>query len=158
MNFKLKWKLHLCQIKMKLMNRHNAVSIIKNLIWNISLIINRQKYIVIEKSMLIHEVVVWYTSSEIKNNRKKIIFKLKIIQKKALRRLADVYKIIATKILKIEIYVFFINIHLKKLLQNSIININARRLINAVKTAMQRIKKNLMLKRKQKSKLQMISL
>ena len=36
---------------------------------------------------------------------------------------------------------------MKRLLQNSIININAKRLINAVKTTMQRIKKILMLKK-----------
>ena len=100
----------------------------------------------------------WYTPSEVKNNRKKITFKLKIIQKRVLRRLVDVYKIIATKTLKIEIYVLFINIHLKRLLQNSIINMNAKRSINAVETTVQRIKRNLMLKKKWKSKLQMILL
>ena len=63
-----------------------------------------------------------------------------------------------TKTLKIEIYILFINIHLKKLLQSSIINMNAKRLINAVKTTMQHIKKNLMSKRKRKLKLRMISL
>ena len=140
------------------MNRHNAVNIIKNLIWNISLAINRQKYIVIKKSMLIYKIAIWYTSSEIKDSRKKIIFKLKVIQEKALRRFIDVYKIIATKTLKIKIYVFFINIHLKRLLQNLIINMNARRSISAIETTMQHIKKNLMSKRKRKSKLRMILL
>ena len=140
------------------MNRHNAVNMIKDSIWDISFAISRQKYIVIEKSILIHEIVIWYTSSEIKGNRKKIIFKLKVIQEKALRRFIEVYKITATKTLKIEIYVSFINIHLKKLLQNSIINMNVRRSISAIETAMQRIRKNLMLKKKRKSKLRMISL
>ena len=102
--------------------------------------------------MLIHEVVVWYTSSEIKNNRKKIIFKLKVIQKRVLRRFIDVYKTIATKTLKVEIHVSFINIHLKKLLQSSIINMNAKRSINAIETAMQHIKRNLMSKKKTKVK------
>ena len=92
-------------------------------------------------------------SSEIKNNRKKIIFKLKVIQERILRRLIEIYKITATKTLKIKIYVFFINIHLKRLLQNLIINMNAKRLINAVETTMQRIRKNLMSKKKRKSKL-----
>ena len=139
LNFKLRWKPHLRQMKAKLMNKHNAVNMIENSIWNISFAINKQKYIVIEKSMLIHEIVVWYTSFEVKNNRKKIIFKLKIIQERILRRFIEVYKITTTKTLKIETYVSFINIHLKKLLQNSIVNMNAKRLINAVETAMQRI-------------------
>ena len=140
------------------MSRYNAINIIKNFIWNMSLAINKQKYIIIEKSMLIHEIVVWYTSFEVKSSRKKIIFKLKVIQKKVLRRFVDVYKIIATKTLKIEIYVFFINIHLKKLLQNLIINMKTKRFVNAIKTIMQHIKKNLMSKKNRKLKLWMILL
>ena len=65
----------------------------------------------------------------------------------------DVYKTIATKTLKIKIYVLFINVHLKKLLQNLIININVKRLINVINTTIKRIKRNLMLKKKRKSKL-----
>ena len=139
----------------KLVSRHNAVNMIEGSIWDISLAINRQKYIVIEKSVLVHGAVVWYTSSEIKGSRKGVIFKLKAIQERALRRLIGVYKITATKTLKIEIYVSFINIHLKKLLQSLIVNMNARRSISAVETTMQRIRKNLMSKRKRKSKLRM---
>ena len=139
LNFKLKWKLHFRQMKAKLMSRHNAINMIKSSIWDISFAINKQKYIVIEKSMLTHEIVVWYTSFEVKDSRKKIIFKLKVIQERILRRLIEVYKITTTKTLKVEIYVFFINIHLKRLLQNSIVNMNAKRLISAVETTMQRI-------------------
>ena len=40
------------------MNRHNVINIIENSIEDISLAINRQKYIIIEKSMLIHEVAI----------------------------------------------------------------------------------------------------
>ena len=116
LNFKLKWKSHFRQMKIKLMNKYNAINMIKNLIWSTSLAINKQKYIIIKKSMLIHEIVVWYTPFELKNNRKKIIFKLKVIQKKVLRRFINVYKITTTKTLKIKIYIFFINIYLKKLL------------------------------------------
>ena len=70
----------------------------------------------------------------------------------------NAYKTIAMKTLKIKIYVSFINIHLKKLLQNSIVNMNAKRLINVINTTMNRIKRNLMLKKKRKSKLRIISL
>ena len=73
---------------------------------------------------------------------------MKIIKKKILRRVIDVYKTIATKILKMKTYVLFINVHLKKLLQNSIVNMNARCLINVINTMMKRIKRNLMSKKK----------
>ena len=68
------------------------------------------------------------------------------------------YKTIATKTLKMKTYVSFINIHLKKLLQNSIVNMNAKRLISVIDTTMKRIKRNLMSKKKRKLKLRMISL
>ena len=58
LNFKLKWRSHFHQMKIKLMNKYIAINMIKNSIWNISLAINKQKYIVIEKSMLIHEVAI----------------------------------------------------------------------------------------------------
>ena len=135
LNFKLRWESHFCQMKTKLMSKHNAVSMIENSIWGILLATNRQKYIVIEKLMLAYGAA-----------------------GRAFRRLIDVYKIIATKALKVEIYVLSINIHLKRLLQSSIVNMNARCSVSAVETAIQRIKKNLMLKRKRKSKLQMILL
>ena len=154
----MRWKFHLRQIETKLMNKHNIVNIIENFTWNILLIISRQKYIVIKKLMIVYNVVVWYTSSNIKNNQKKIVFKLKIIQKKILRQVINVYKTIATKTLKIKIHISFINVHLKKLLQNSIVNMNAKRLINVINTTIKHIKKNLMSKKEKKSKLLIIFL
>ena len=44
---------------------------------------------------------------------------------------------------------FFINVHLKKLMQNSIVNMNARRLINVINMTIKRIKKDLMSKKKE---------
>ena len=70
----------------------------------------------------------------------------------------DVYKATATKALKMKIHVFLINVHLKKLLQNLIININAKCLIDVINTTMKRIKRNLMSKKKRKSKLRIIFL
>ena len=60
----------------------------------------------------------------------------------------DVYKTIATKTLKIKTHIFLLNIHLKILLQNSIVNINAKRLINVLNIIIKHIKKNFIFKRK----------
>ena len=68
----------------------------------------------------------------------------------------NVYKTIVTKTLKIKIHVFFINIYLKKLMQNSIVNMNAKCSINVIDATMKHIKKDLMSKKK--LKLRMISL
>ena len=70
----------------------------------------------------------------------------------------DIYKATATKALKMKTHVSFINVHLKKLLQNSIINMNIKRSISVINITMKRIKRNLMLKKKRKSKLRMIFL
>ena len=156
LNFKLKWRFHLRQIEAKLINKYNATNMIENFIWNMSLTINRHKYIVIEKLTIVHGVVVWYTSFEIKNNWKEVVFKLKTIQKRILQRIVDVYKMTTTKILKIKTHVLLINIYLENLLQSSIININIKRLISVVDTTIKYIRKDLMSKKK--LKLRMISL
>ena len=83
---------------------------------------------------------------------------MRIIQKKVLQQIVNVYKTIAIEILKIKIYVFLINIHFENLLQNSIIYISVRRLINVIDIIIKRIQKDLMLKRKKKLKLRMILL
>ena len=62
----------------------------------------------------------------------------------------NAYKTIATKTLKMRIHVFFIDVYLKKLLQNLVVNINIKRLINVINTTMKRIKRNLILKKKLK--------
>ena len=60
------------------------------------------------------------------SNRKEIVFKLRAIQEKALRRVVDAYKITTIEMLKIKIYVFSINIHFENLLQSLIINMNIK--------------------------------
>ena len=84
---------------------------------------------------------------------KKNCFQIENYIKKVLRRMIDVYKIIITKTLKIKAHILFINVHLKKLLQNSIVNINIKRLINVINIMIKRIKRNLMSKKKRKLKL-----
>jgi len=75
-----------------------------------------------------------------------------------LRRIIDVYKTTFTKVLKIEINVFFINIYLKKLIQRSIATINAQKFRKIINIAILRIRNNLMSKKERKSKLKIIFL
>ena len=131
---------------------------IENFTWNTSLIISRHKYIIIKKSMIVHDAVVWYTSFEIKNNRKEVVFKLKTIQEKTLKQIVNAYKTTTIEMLKMKTHVSLINIHFENLLQNSIINMNVKQLINVVDMTVKYIRKNLMLKRKKKLKLHTISL
>jgi len=84
--------------------------------------------------------------------------KLQLIQDCALRRITKVYKTIFIKVLQVEINILFINIYLKKLIQRLIVTINAQELNKTINTTIQYIRNNLIFKRKQKSKLEIISL
>jgi len=60
----------------------------------------------------------------IKSYRKNLNVKLRLIQKKALRQIINVYRTILTKILQIKTNIILINIYLRKLIQKLITNIN----------------------------------
>jgi len=82
--------------------------------------------------------------------------KLKLIQKKALRQIINVYRTILTKILQIKINIISINIYLRKLIQKLITNINLQELSKVIAITMRRIRNNLISKRNQKLKLRKI--
>jgi len=73
-------------------------------------------------------------------------------------QIIDVYHVISTKILQIEINTTLIDIYLWKLIQKSIININFWKLNEVIETMMCWICNNLIFKRNWKSKLCKISL
>ena len=76
-----------------------------------------------------------------------------------MRQIIDVYKAIFTKALQIETNTISINIHLRKLTQKSIINMNSRKSNEIIETTTQRIRIDLILKkRNRKSKLRKTSL
>jgi len=54
-------------------------------------------------------------SKKIKKYRKNLDVKLKLIQRKMLRQIIDVYRTILTKTLQVKINTILINIHLRKL-------------------------------------------
>jgi len=94
----------------------------------------------------------------IKNTRKEVVTKLRFIQEQTIRRIIDIYKTIFTKVLQDKINVFFINIYLKKLIQRSIVIINAQKFEKIIDVTILRIRNNLILKKEQKLKLKIIFL
>jgi hypothetical protein len=94
----------------------------------------------------------------IKNIRKEVVTKLRFIQEQTIRRIIDIYKTIFTKVLQDKINVFFINIYLKKLIQRSIVIINAQKFEKIIDVTILRIRNNLILKKEQKLKLKIIFL
>ena len=64
-----------------------------------------------------------------------------------------VYKIIATKILKIKLHILLINLHRKKMMIKIIIEMNFKTSRNAIAKAINRIQRNLKEKKERRAKL-----
>ncbi len=121
--------------------------------WNSSMMTSKQIYFAMTRSLLSHEVIIWYTSQKVKDHWKSLNVKLKSMQEKALWQIIDVYHVILTKILQIKINMTSINIYLQKLIQRSIINMNSWKSDEIIEMTMHRICNNLTLKKDWKSKL-----
>ncbi len=104
-------------------------------------------------SLLSHEVIIWYMSQRVKSHWKDLNIKLRSVQERALQKIINVYYATSTEILQIEINTALINIHLWKLIQKSIINMNFWKSDEVIKMMMHRICNYLILKRDWKSKL-----
>ncbi len=113
----------------------------------------KQIYFVITHFLLSHEVIIWYMLQKMKSHWKDLNIKLKSVQERALQQIINVYHVISTETLQIEIYTASINIHLWKLIQKSIMNMNSWKSGEVIEMMMRRIRNNLILKRRWKSKL-----
>ncbi len=118
----------------------------------------KQIYFAMMRSLFSHEVIIWYMLQRVKNHWKDLNVKLKSVQERALWQIIDVYHVISTEILQIEINTASINIHLQKLIQKSIMNMNFQKSDEVIEIIMHRIHNNLILKRDWKSKLHKTSL
>jgi len=83
---------------------------------------------------------------------------LQSIQNCAFQYITSIYKTTFTKVLQIKINVFFINIYFEKLIQRSIVIINAQELSKIIDATILRIRNDLILKKEQKLKLKIIFL
>ncbi len=114
---------------------------------------NKQIYFAMTCSLLNHEVIIWYTSQKVKDHWKSLNIKLKSMQERTLWQIINVYHATSTKILQMKINMMSINIHLWKLIQRSITNMNSWKLSEVIKTIVRRICNDLTFKKDQKSKL-----
>jgi len=153
LNFKLRWATHMHHVKAKLVIRQKIMQTIIESTWNSSMMTSKQIYFAMTRSLLSHEVIIWYTSQRVKDHWKSLNVKLKSMQEKALWQIIDVYHVILTKILQIKINMTSINIYLQKLIQRSIINMNSWKSDEIIEMTMHRICNNLTLKKDWKSKL-----
>ncbi len=153
LNFKLKWVIHMHHIEAKLVIKQKIMQTIIKFTWSSSMTMSKQIYFVMMHSLLSHEVIIWYTSQRVKDHWKSLNIKLKSMQERALQQIINVYHAISTETLQMKINMTSINIHLQKLIQRSIINMNSWKSDEVIKMTMRRICNNLTSKRDWKSKL-----
>ncbi len=158
LNFKLKWVIYMYHVKAKLVIKQKIMQTIIKSTWDSSMMMSKQIYFVMTHFLLSHEVVIWYTSQRVKDHWKSLNVKLRSVQERALQQIINVYCATSTKTLQMKINIMLINIHLWKLIQRSITNMNSWKLSEVIKTIMRQICNNLILKKDWKSKLCKISL
>jgi len=62
LNFKLKWVIYMHHIKAKLVIKQKIMQTIIKFTWDSSMTISKQIYFAMTRSLLSHEVIIWYTS------------------------------------------------------------------------------------------------
>ncbi len=158
LNFKLKWVIHMHHVEAKLVIKQKIMQTIIKSTWDSLMTTSKQIYFAMTHSLLSHEVIIWYTSQKVKDHWKSLNVKLRSVQERTLRQIINVYHVISTKILQMKINMMLINIHLWKLIQRSITNMNFQKLSEVIEMIMRRICNDLILKRDRKSKLHKTSL
>ena len=112
LNFKLKWVTYMHHIEAKLVIKQKIMQIIIESTWNSSMTTSKQIYFTMMRSLLSHEVIIWYTSQRVKDHWKSLNVKLKSVQERALWQIINVYHATSTKILQMKINMMLIDIHL----------------------------------------------
>ena len=149
----MKWVIHMHHVKAKLVIKQKIMQKIIESTWDSSMTTKMQIYFVMMHSLLSHEVIIWYMSQRMKSHRKNLNVKLRSVQERALWQIINIYRATSTKTLQIEINTASINIHLRKLIQKLIMNMNSWKSDEVIEMTMHWICNDLILKRGQKSKL-----
>ncbi len=99
LNFKLKWVTYMHHVEAKLVIKQKIMQTIIEFTWDSSMTTSKQIYFAMTRSLLSHEVIIWYTSQRVKDHWKSLNIKLKSVQERALQQIINVYHATLTKIL-----------------------------------------------------------
>ncbi len=89
----------MCHIEAKLVIKQKIMQTIIKSTWDSSMMMNKQIYFAMTRSLLSHEVIIWYTLQRVKDDWKSLNVKLKSVQERALWQIINVYHATSTKIL-----------------------------------------------------------
>ncbi len=87
-------------IKAKLVIKQKIMQTIIKFTWDSSMMMNKQIYFVMTRSLLSHEVIIWYTSQRMKDYQKSLNIKLKSVQERALWQIINIYHATSTFIMQ----------------------------------------------------------
>ncbi len=116
LNFKLRWVIYMHHVKAKLVIKQKIMQTIIEFIWDSLMTTRKQIYFAMIHFLLSHEVIIWYMSQRVKSHWKDLNVKLRSVQERALWQIINVYHVISTETLQIEINTALINIYLWKLI------------------------------------------
>ena len=158
LNFKLKWTTYIHHVEAKLVIKQKIMQTIIKSTWDSLMMTSKQIYFAMMHSLLSHEVIIWYTLQRMKDHWKNLNIKLRSVQERTLWQIINVYHVTSTETLQMKTNMTLIDIHLWKLIQRSITNMNSWKSDKVIKTTVHWIRNNLILKRDWKSKLRKTSL
>ncbi len=147
LNFKLKWVTYMHHVKAKLVIKQKIMQTIIESTWDSSMMTSKQIYFAMMHSLLSHKVIIWYTSQRVKDHQKNLSIKLKSVQERTLQQIIDVYHVTSTETLQMKINMTSIDIHLRKLIQRLIINMNSWKSDEVIEITMHWICNDLTFKR-----------
>lgn len=150
---KLRWAPHMRHVEAKLVIRQKALQTITGSTWGPSMAAGKHIYSAVARPVLSHGAAVWYTPEGVKGHRKGLNAKLRSIQGRALRQVTGAYNATPTEALQVETNTAPIDIHLCRLTQRSITNMESRTPGAVIETAVRRIRNDLIPKRGRKPKL-----
>jgi len=150
---KLRWAAHMHHVEAKLVIRQKAMQTITGSTWGPSVAAGRQIYSAVARPLLSHGAAIWYMPQGVKGHRKGLNAKLRSVQGRALRQITGAYRATSTEALQVETNTAPIDIHLRKLVQRSITNMDSRKSGEVVEAAVRRIRNDLTPKRGRKPKL-----
>ncbi len=79
LNFKLRWVIYMHHVEAKLVIKQKIMQIIIEFTWDLSMMMRKQIYFVMTRSLLSHEVIIWYMLQRVKNHQKDLNIKLKSV-------------------------------------------------------------------------------
>ncbi len=84
LNFKLRWVIYMHYVEAKLVIKQKIMQTIIKSTWDSSMMTSKQIYFAMMRSLLSHEIIIWYTSQRVKDHQKSLNIKLRSVQEKAL--------------------------------------------------------------------------